>query len=404
MTARTRREDAGEARDRAMMRRALGLARRGAGRTHPNPSVGAVIFRGDRILGRGRTQPPGGAHAEVAAIANVVRRHGERALSGAALAVTLEPCSFRGRTGACTEAILAAGIARVVVGCRDSHPRVSGRGLAWLRRRGLDVTSGVLEAECRHQHRGFLSVCERDRPWLTLKLATSLDGRIATPSGESRWITSAASRRFVHRLRDEHDAVMIGSETARVDDPALTVRAPDGRLLREPIRIVIDSRLRTPSAAQLLSALSPERSWLVCRRGARGRRRVEATGARVIEVVARRDGKVDLRRALRALAREGLTRVLVEGGGGLAAALLRSDLVDEVHWMLAPRLIGGDGRPGLGPLELERLSQAIAIDLLALRRRDDDLHLHGLVTRGESKRASGRRATGTNTEQRAATQ
>ena len=195
-------------RDEKMIKAALREACKGDGRVFPNPSVGAVVFRGDRILGRGHTQPPGGAHAEVSAIASARRRCGERALRGASIAVTLEPCNFQGRTGPCTEAILEAGIARVVAGCRDPHPKVSGRGFQKLRRRGIEVTTGVLEAACRRQHRGFISVCDRGRPWITLKLATTLDGRIATAEGESRWITGPTSRKFVHRLRDASDAVI----------------------------------------------------------------------------------------------------------------------------------------------------------------------------------------------------
>ena len=369
-------------RDERMMRLALRMASRGDGRVHPNPSVGAVVYRGDRILGRGVTRPPGGAHAEIVAIESARRRHGARAVRGASIAVTLEPCNFQGRTGPCTEAILEAGLARVVGGCRDPHPKVAGKGYARLRRSGLDVVRGVLEEDCRHQHRGFLSVIERGRPWVTLKLATSLDGRIATSSGESRWITGAASREVVHRLRDANDAVMVGSETARADDPELSVRRNE-QVLREPIRLLLDGRLRVPNSARLLSGAAAERTWVLCRKGARGIRRVRARAGRVLEVPAL-GSHVDLDRAFRMLAEEGLTRVLVEGGGGLAAALLRADLVDEVHWMLAPILLGGDGRPGLGPLELARLVDAVSIDPTNVRRRNQDLHVHGMIVKKDS--------------------
>lgn len=378
-------------RDERMMRRALRAAALGKGRTHPNPSVGAVVFRGERILGVGTTRPPGGPHAEIVAMDCARRRHGAEALRGASLAVTLEPCNFIGRTGACTEAILEAGIGRVVAGCRDPHARVSGRGFARLRRAGLDVTVGVLEAECREHHRGFLSVCERGRPFVTLKLAATLDGRIATASGESRWITGERSRAAVHRLRLEHDAVMVGSATALADDPELSARRGD-RVLRWPVRVLVDGSLRVPARARLFAARSRDgeaepvaaragATWIVCREGVRGLAAARARAERVIEVPGMASGHVDLVHALRALAEAGLTTILVEGGGRLAAALLRADLVDEVHWFLAPRLIGGDGRPALGALGLERLSDALSLDAVDVRRCGPDLHLSGRVGR-----------------------
>ena len=371
----------GARRDERMLRFALRAAARGDGRVYPNPSVGAVVFRGDRILGRGTTRPVGGAHAEVVAIEAARRKHGAAGLRGASLAVTLEPCSFQGRTGPCTDLILESGIARVVTGCRDPHPKVSGRGIRRLRRGGVEVTTGVLEQACRRQHRGFISVCELGRPYVTLKLATTLDGRIALANGESRWITSPPARAFVHRLRDASDAVMIGSETALADDPVLNVRRA-GRIVRTPIRILLDGRLRVPSTARLFDVSGDAQTWVICRKGARGIRRARAASTRLIEVLPTKDGFVDLPRAFRRLAKEGLTTVLVEGGGRLAAALLRADLVDEVHWMLAPRLIGADGRAGLGALGLEHLAEAVSIDPIRVTRLGVDLHIHGHIRRG----------------------
>jgi len=356
------------------MRLALASARRGLGRTHPNPSVGAVVFRGDRVLGRGHTRPPGGPHAEVVALRSAERRHGAAALRGASMAVTLEPCCFTGRTPPCTEAILDAGIAQVAVGLRDPHPRVRGRGTRRLEAAGVRVVHGVLEEECRELHRGFSSLCERGRPWVTLKLASSLDGRIATASGESRWITGPEARRFVHGLRARVDAVMVGSGTALADDPDLSARRDD-RVVRRPDRVLVDSRLRVPAAARLHAPHAGTRTLVLAARGARGRRAIEAMGSEVIAVPGRA-GALDLAHGLRELGEAGLTTLLVEGGGGLAAALLRAGLVDELHWILAPKLLGSDGRPAIGPLALPRLADAPQLEVLRTRRLGRDTHVH----------------------------
>ena len=250
----------------AAMRLALAQARRARGRSFPNPPVGAVVYRGDRVLGRGYTRPVGGPHAEVVAIERALRRHGARAVRGASLAVTLEPCCHVGRTAPCAELVVQAGLRRVVVGHIDPHRLVAGRGVRRLRREGAQVRVGVLEAECREQHRGFLSVCERGRPFVILKLASSLDGRIATASGESRWITGPEARAAVHRLRERVDAVMVGSGTALADDPELTARRA-GRLVHAPVRVLVDSGLRVPPAAKLHRG-EAGRSWVLCARRA----------------------------------------------------------------------------------------------------------------------------------------
>lgn len=376
-------------RDAAMMRRALRAAARGDGLTHPNPSVGAVVYRGERILGVGTTRPPGGAHAEIVALERARRRFGSASLRGASLAVTLEPCNFTGRTGPCSEAILAAGIARVVAGCRDPHPRVAGGGFARLRRAGVEVVIGVLEEACREQHRGFLSVCVRGRPFVTLKLAATLDGRIATASGESRWITGEKSRARVHRLRGASDAVLVGSNTVLADDPELTARRGE-RVLRTPIRVLVDGRLRVPASARIFAREGLGDTWIVCAEGARGIASARERADRVIAVPRIAGGMLDLRAAFAALAQAGLTTVLVEGGGRLAAALLRADLVDEVHWFLAPRLIGEEGRPALGALGLAALAEAWSLDSMRVERCGADLHLSGRVVRGAGMRAKER--------------
>jgi diaminohydroxyphosphoribosylaminopyrimidine deaminase/5-amino-6-(5-phosphoribosylamino)uracil reductase len=363
------------------MRRALAQARRVEGRTHPNPPVGAVVLRGDRVLGQGATRPPGGAHAEIVALERARRRHGARALRGATLAVTLEPCAHEGRTGPCVDAILAAGIARVLVGHRDPAPWTGGRGLRRLRAAGVEVELGVLEDACRRQHRGFLSMVERGRPWVELKLAASLDGRIATARGESQWITGEPARAFVHRLRARADALMVGAETALADDPELTARR-GARVVRRPLRVVVDSSLRVSPRARLHRAEGA--SFALHRRDAPDRRRraLERAGVGLVPLAARAGG-VDLRAGLRALARDaGVTTVLVEGGGTLAGALLRAGLVDEVHWFVAPKLLGGDGRAALGPIGAARLRDAVVLVDREVRRMGQDLYVRGRVERG----------------------
>ncbi|MEE2679289.1 MAG: bifunctional diaminohydroxyphosphoribosylaminopyrimidine deaminase/5-amino-6-(5-phosphoribosylamino)uracil reductase RibD [Myxococcota bacterium] len=368
----------------AAMRLALSQARRARGRSFPNPPVGAVVYRGDRGLGRGYTRPVGGAHAEVVAIERAVARHGARAVRGAALAVTLEPCAHTGRTPPCAKRILDAGIARVVVGHGDPHDQVAGRGIRRLRRSGVRVEIGVLESACREQHRGFLSSVLRGRPFVMLKLASSLDGRIATARGESRWITGPESRAAVHRLRARVDALVIGAATARADDPELTARRGD-TVVHWPVRVVADPDLSVPATARLYAATAGE-AWALCgsRPPAARRRALEARGARVLPV--RRVGRsLDLRAGLRRLARAGLSEILVEGGGQLAASLLRAGLVDELHWFTAPRLLGGDARPALGALDVRKLARSPQLAELRVKRLGDDVHWVGtLATPGET--------------------
>lgn len=353
------------------MRLALASARRASGRVWPNPAVGAVVFRGDRVLGRGATEPPGGPHAEIVAIERARRRHGARALRGASLAVTLEPCCFTGRTGPCTEAVIAAGIAKVWAGQRDPHPRVAGRGFAALRRAGVAVEVGALADACRAQHRGFTSRIERGRPFVTLKLAATLDGRIATARGESRWITGPAARAHVHALRAATDAILVGSGTATADDPTLDARRGE-RVVHRPLRVLLDSRLRTSPRLRLVSA--PGDAWVLCAADAPAARRsaFEKAGARLLPIRARR-GKIPLAAALARLADEGVGALLVEGGGGLAAALLREGWVDELVWFMAPKLIGADGVPSVGALGVARLADAPPFAIERVRRLGDDV-------------------------------
>lgn len=348
--------------DRRHMAQALALGRRGLGRVWPNPAVGCVIIRDGRTVGRGRTADGGRPHAETEALAMA-----GIAAQGATAYVTLEPCSHHGQTPPCAEALIAAGIARVVVGAGDPDPKVNGQGLARLLAAGIEVTTGVLEAEARAANAGFLSRVTRRRPHLTLKLAISLDGRIATASGESRWITGPEARRHVHALRASHDAVLIGGGTARADDPTLTVR--DMGATRQPVRIVASRTVNLPWPSRLSETMDQAPVWIAHGATATGTddaRRWNDSGARLLQVDVR-GGHLDPDNLLRTLGETGLTRVFCEGGGTLAASLLSAGLVDELIVFSAGLAIGAEGQPGIGVLGLSALADAERFHLTETR-------------------------------------
>jgi diaminohydroxyphosphoribosylaminopyrimidine deaminase/5-amino-6-(5-phosphoribosylamino)uracil reductase len=339
------------AEDEAHMRAALALAGRGLGNTWPNPAVGCVIVRDGAVVGRGWTAPGGRPHAETEAL----KRAGAAA-RGATAYVTLEPCCHWGRTPPCTDALIAAGVARVVVALRDPDPRVDGRGLRLLREAGIEVTEGVLQAEAATLSAGFIKRVAVGLPMVTLKLASTLDGRIATRTGESRWITGPSARRAVHALRGRHDAVLVGSGTLLADDPDLTCRLPGAALL-PIVRVVADARLRTPPRAKLFDNAAPV--WIATRTGhpEATMEALRARGAEIIQVPAAEGAAgLDPAALLRALAVRGVTRVLAEGGAALAAALLRAGLVDRLAWFHAPAVMGADGRPAADALPLDVLA------------------------------------------------
>jgi diaminohydroxyphosphoribosylaminopyrimidine deaminase / 5-amino-6-(5-phosphoribosylamino)uracil reductase len=335
------------------MRAALALARRGLGTTWPNPSVGCVVVRDDgRVVGRGTTAPGGRPHAEPIALAMA----GEQA-RGATAYVTLEPCCHWGRSPPCTGALIAAGVARVVVAATDPDPRVNGQGLAKLRDAGIRVETGLLQAEALEPLMGFSHRITLGRPMVTLKLASTLDGRIATQAGESQWITGPEARRRVHAMRGRHDAVMAGVGTVLADNPELTCRIPGFRAT-PVVRIIADSHLRTPLTSRLLATAGVIPTWFLLREGT-NLAREEAfvdVGAKLIKVPGSTAG-VDLKAAMTALGSAGLTRIMVEGGGQLAAALLRADLVDRIAWFHAPSIMGGDGWPAVQAFGTATLAQ-----------------------------------------------
>ncbi|MBK0398383.1 bifunctional diaminohydroxyphosphoribosylaminopyrimidine deaminase/5-amino-6-(5-phosphoribosylamino)uracil reductase RibD [Limibaculum sp. M0105] len=358
------------AEDRRWMAMALSLARRGLGRVAPNPAVAALIVQDQRLLGRGVTAPGGRPHAEAQALAAANDLAGPEAVKGATVYVTLEPCAHHGLTPPCADALVAAGIARLVCPLGDPDPRVAGRGFERLRAAGLTVDIGVMAAEAAAINAGFLRRIEHRRPHLTLKLATTLDGRIATASGESRWITGPEARLRVHGLRARSDAILIGAGTARADDPMLDVRG-FGANAPQPVRVVLDGRLTLPADGRLARSAGTQPLWILHGPSATATEdRAKAltdSGARLIPIPG--DGReVDPGAALDALAGAGLTRVLCEGGGRLAASLLRAGLVDELWLFTAGKAIGAEGTASVGPLGLGRLAEAPALALDRIER------------------------------------
>ncbi|WP_323763338.1 bifunctional diaminohydroxyphosphoribosylaminopyrimidine deaminase/5-amino-6-(5-phosphoribosylamino)uracil reductase RibD [Marinovum sp.] len=343
------------------MAHALGLGRRTQGRCWPNPAVGCVIVKQGRIVGRGWTQPGGRPHAEPQALAQA-----GAAARGATAYVTLEPCAHHGQTPPCAEALIAAGVARVVAALEDDDARVSGRGIAMLRHAGIAVETGVRQAEAARDHAGFFRRVREGRPCVTLKLATTLDGRIATATGESQWITGPEARREVHALRARHDAVMVGAGTARADDPSLTVR--DLGVSHQPVRIVVSRKLDLPLPGTLARTAGEVPVWLCHGPDAEPALRDawDGLGARLLP--CRLTGRqVDMGDVLQGLGAAGLTRVFCEGGGQLAASLLAAGLVDELICFTAGAVLGAEGQPAIGALGVERLAEAPRLQLAETR-------------------------------------
>jgi diaminohydroxyphosphoribosylaminopyrimidine deaminase / 5-amino-6-(5-phosphoribosylamino)uracil reductase len=353
------------------MRAAVREAAKGLGRTSPNPAVGAVLVKNGRVIARGHHSRAGGPHAEVVAL----RAAGARAC-GADLYTTLEPCDHFGRTPPCSVAVLEAGVRRVIVGSADPNPLVNGRGIARLREAGVEVVTGVLREACDELNAHWFTFITERRPHVTLKAAVTLDGRIATRTGDARWVTGEPARRWVHRLRDRVDAVLVGSGTARADDPRLTTRLPGGRG-RDPIRVVLDTDLSLPRDLKLFRQRSAAPT-LVAHASARTR----VLGPRVELVRCKRGaGGIDLRDLLARLAARGVTHLLVEGGARVHARFLEEGLVDRVAILVAPKIAGGDGIPlvaGRGPA---RMADALALTDVRVERVGDDVLVTGIPAR-----------------------
>lgn len=343
-----------------MMRAALALARRSLGRTWPNPAVGCVIVRDGAVIARGRTRDGGRPHAEADALAQAGRQ-----ARGATVYVTLEPCSHHGRSPPCADALVEAGVAKVVSALEDPDPRVKGRGHARLKAAGIEVSVGEGAAEAAEINAGFLLRVREGRPLFHLKLAASLDGRIATASGDSKWITGEAARADAHRLRASHEAILIGAGTARTDDPDLTCRLP-GLGGYSPIRVVLDSTAGLSPSSKLAQSARQVPVWLVCSRPG-NTRSLEALGVEIVQVAAAANGRTDVAAAASELGRRQVSRVLIEGGGEVASAFLNANLVDRVSFYRAGKFLGGDSRTAVGALGLQKVDFAPRFALVSQR-------------------------------------
>lgn len=369
--------------DEVFMREALRLAKKGMGRVSPNPMVGAVVVNNGVIVGRGFHEAVGEAHAEV----NALKNAGDAAI-GATLYVNLEPCNHYGRTPPCTEAILKAGIKKVVIGMKDPNPHVTGGGAQRLRREGVEVVEGVLENECRYLNRSFIKHVTTGLPYIIAKAAMTLDGKIACRTGHSRWITGEASRRFAHQLRSEVDAVCVGIGTVVADDPLLTVRLKAHRSGRHPIRVVIDSKLRIPEDCQLVRTASDVPCWVFHESDVSSKKvkKLEASGVKLFPVSTLDNGRLNLREVLERLGKEQVTSVLVEGGSSLMGSFFASSdgkpLVDEVCFFYAPKILADPKAMPLissGGIICSEISEALRLKRLVVRRFEDDVLIRGIL-------------------------
>ena len=365
--------------DERFMRLALEEARHALGRVAPNPAVGAIVVRDGEVVGHGATSPPPGPHAEV----NALRQAGDRA-RGADLYVTLEPCCHHGLTAPCTDAIIDGGVGRVIIGTLDPNPAVHGLGIEQLRETSVEVEVGCLEKECRGLVEGFTSRILRGRPRTIAKYAMTLDGKIATRTGHSRWISGEAAREIAHILRDRIDAIMVGSNTVAVDNPRLTTRLPD-KLTgysgpHHPLRVLIDGGLRIAPDADILARGMGQSPIIYCTEDAprAHERELLKTGA-TIRRVAARNGHVDLQVVFNDLGERGINELLVEGGGGLIGALLDASLIDEVLAFIAPVIVGGDGPSPVAGTGVATMPEAWRLENQRLRQLGDELMLSGRV-------------------------
>lgn len=352
--------------DEYYMQLALKLARKGEGYVSPNPLVGAVIVKNGRIIGKGHHKLYGGPHAEINAIKNACED-----IAGATLYVNLEPCCHTGKTPPCVETIISNKIGKVVVGSIDSNPLVSKGGLIYLRNRGVEVTTGVLENECRRLNEIFFHYMESGLPFVTVKYAETFDGRIATTNGQSQWISSPASLKFAHKLRARHDAVLVGAQTVIRDDPELTVRHTHGR---NPLRVVVDSGLRIPSQAKILQNTSGAKTLIATTQSADAPQfqRFADSGVEIIQIDTDDHNKVDLRKLFKILAARGISSILVEGGAQIITSVLKNNLANRLVAIIAPKIIG-KGIEAIGDLHISDLKNAKKISFQQIKRIGPDI-------------------------------
>jgi len=361
-------------RHETFMKAALGLAKKGLGKTSPNPAVGAVIVREDQIVALGFHREAGAPHAEVEALA----RLGSKARQGDTLYVTLEPCNHHGRTPPCTQAILDKGVRKVVVGMKDPNPRVKGGGCEYLSGQGVDVVTGVLEAECRRLNEWFVIFVTKGRPFVIAKTAMTLDGWTATSTGHSRWVTNERSREWVHRLRNQVDGILVGVGTVLADDPLLTTRLKKG-MGRDPVRIIVDTDLNIPANARVLGHAHGSETLIAVSEDVPSRRfrRIERKGVSFL-MCPKKNGRIDLKALMDKLGARSIVSVLLEGGATLMGGMIRDRLVDKFCIFKAPKILGGsDGRPmalGQGP---SRMDQSITLKDIQIRRFGDDFLITG---------------------------
>lgn len=341
--------------DEKWMKRVFSLAQKGMGDVHPNPMVGAVLVQRDRLVGEGFHARFGGPHAELKAL-----KHAGDHARGATLYVNLEPCSHWGKTPPCVQSVIAAGVKRVVAAMKDPNPLVSGKGFAALKKAGIVVTQGVLETQARHQNRAFITWVTQKRPYVTLKAAASLDGKMASLSGDSRWITGSKAREEGYRWRAQVDAIAVGVNTVLRDNPSLTSHGRG----RNPVRIVFDSRLRTPASARLVRGGPP--TWILSteRAATRGQ-------AQVVRISADSKKRVHLKKALHQLAAQGISHLLVEGGQTLHQSFLEAGMVDEILWFMAPMMIAGT----------KRMRDVRRLESVQIQTFGEDVCFHGYVHR-----------------------
>lgn len=362
--------------DEKFMARALELAVKATGKTSPNPLVGCVIVKDEQIVGEGYHLKAGTPHAEVHALSAA----GEQSRHATAY-VTLEPCSHFGRTPPCAEALIRAGIKRVVVAMEDPNPLVSGRGVARLREEGIQVDVGLMFHEASLMNEVFVKVITTGLPFVVYKTAMTLDGKIATETGDSRWVSTEVSRRYVHQLRDRYDVILAGSETVLQDDPALTCRLPNGQ---DPVRLIIDGKLRIDENAQVLSS-SAHSPCVIATTQAASLEKLERlkhlSGVEVWQYDTPRH--VPLEKLLRDLVRRGWTSVLLEGGGGLAGTLIQAQHVDKIEFFIAPKLVGGNGPSPLSGLHIKWMAEAIPLQDLHIDMYSGDLHITGYLPKDQ---------------------